>query len=162
MPADSPTLNAATPLTITVVGHPAPQGSKRHVGRGIMVEASKRLVPWRQDVKHAALEALAAAPWWDTDARAVAMHVVFAVPRPKYHYQTGKNASLLRAGAPDLVGVKPDLDKLLRSTCDALTAAGAYADDCRVAQIYAVKCYPGTYSAPARPGAHITLTAVDR
>ena len=41
-------------LTIVAYGQPAPQGSKRHVGKGVMVESSKKLRPWRQDVKAAA------------------------------------------------------------------------------------------------------------
>lgn len=28
-------------LTVTVLGTPAPQGSKRHVGNGVVVESSK-------------------------------------------------------------------------------------------------------------------------
>jgi hypothetical protein len=43
-----------TPLRITVHGRPAPQGSKRHVGRGILIESSKGLQPWRQAVTTAA------------------------------------------------------------------------------------------------------------
>ena len=43
-------------IFIPVIGMPAPQGSKRHVGNGIMIENSKRVKPWRQDVKEAALE----------------------------------------------------------------------------------------------------------
>ena len=31
-----------------VLGLPAPQGSKRHVGEGRMVESSKRVKPWRR------------------------------------------------------------------------------------------------------------------
>ena len=42
-------------IFIPVIGIPAPQGSKRHVGNGIMIENSKRVKPWRQDVKEAAL-----------------------------------------------------------------------------------------------------------
>ena len=40
-------------IFIPVIGIPAPQGSKRHVGHGIMIENSKRVKPWRQDVKEA-------------------------------------------------------------------------------------------------------------
>ena len=37
---------------ITVEGiEAAPQGSKRHVGRGIMIESSKRVKPWRDAVR---------------------------------------------------------------------------------------------------------------
>ena len=40
-----------------VEGIPASQGSKRHVGRGILIESSKRVKPWRSDVRIAAQEA---------------------------------------------------------------------------------------------------------
>ena len=42
-----------------VVGVPAPQGSKRHVGRGILVESSKKVGPWRDAVAWAGREAMA-------------------------------------------------------------------------------------------------------
>ena len=45
----------------TVNGLPAPQGSHKHVGGGRMVESSKKVKPWRQDVK-AAAEALGNTP----------------------------------------------------------------------------------------------------
>ena len=34
------------------VGIPAPQGSKRHVGRGIMIEQSASLPAWRNQLIH--------------------------------------------------------------------------------------------------------------
>ena len=47
-------------ITITVYGMPGPQGSKRFVGtrggRGVMVESSAKVKPWREAVKHAARE----------------------------------------------------------------------------------------------------------
>jgi hypothetical protein len=36
------------------IGDPAPQGSKRHVGGGRLVESSKRVAPWRDTVLSAA------------------------------------------------------------------------------------------------------------
>ena len=45
-------------LTVIVYGTPAPQGSKRHVGHGRMIEQSKRVKPWRNDVKAAAETAI--------------------------------------------------------------------------------------------------------
>lgn len=150
-------------LHITVYGLPAPQGSKRHVGRGIMVESSKHLAPWREDVKQAALRALEEHPEWERDYPYVTARMVFTLPRPRVHYRTGKFAHLLRDGAPRLHAVKPDLDKLVRSTGDALTTAGVYADDCRLAAVYALKTYPtapGNPQAMDRPGALITLTGV--
>lgn len=145
-------------LLITVCGTPAPQGSKRHVGHGVMVESSEALAPWREDVKLAALRALEYAPDWDRDLPEVGVHVVFGFPRPRSHYRTGRHASELRPDAPHLVGKKPDLDKLLRSTGDALTAAGVWADDARMAWVFAAKTFVGP--APGdldRPGARIVL-----
>lgn len=153
-------------LVFDVYGTPAPQGSKRHVGRGIMVESNaEKLRTWREDVKLAALAALEANPEWTREYRTVVAWIAFTMPRPKLHYRTGRFAHLLRDSAPHLHGTKPDLDKLLRSTGDALTAAGVYADDCRIAQVFAVKGYPvlnghGTEGLLDRPGAHIELTGL--
>jgi Holliday junction resolvase RusA-like endonuclease len=150
-------------LVVVALGLPAPQGSKRHVGGGVMIESSKKVKPWREDVKHAALAAMDANPGWDRDAGLIYMHVVFTLPRPRSHYRTGKFDNLLRDGAPDYCAKKPDLDKLLRSTCDALTTAGAYVDDSRVVSVIARKSYitrsRNLVGVMDRPGARITLTA---
>lgn len=153
-----------TRLSLVVYGLPAPQGSKRHVGNGVMVESSKRVRPWREDVKQAALTALEQNPDWDPAARFVTGHIVFTLPRPRSHFRTGRNAALLRTDAPYLVGVKPDLDKLLRSTLDALDAAGVFADDSRVAQVFTAKTYPHTMQPGAldRPGCSIDLAQEER
>ena len=63
-----------------VYGLPAPQGSKRHVGRGIMVESSKAVKPWREAVKWAALEARAGRPPMDGP---IAAQIIFTLPKPK-------------------------------------------------------------------------------
>ena len=81
-------------LVITVHGTPAPQGSKRHVGRGIMVESSAKVKPWREAVKHAALDAITPGTSQEF-AAAVLVDVTFRLQRPKGHYRTGKNAHLL-------------------------------------------------------------------
>lgn len=80
--------------------------------------------------------------------------MTFFLPRPKGHYRTGQNAHLLKDSAPALPGVKPDLDKLLRSTYDALTTAGAYTDDATVTDGSQRKRYADTTNPP---GAHITI-----
>jgi crossover junction endodeoxyribonuclease RusA len=148
-----------------VYGTPAPQGSKKHVGNGVLIESNQHeLNTWREDVKLAALRALEETPGWRRDYPAIAAHITFTLARPKSHYRTGKStAGLLRAGAPALHSTRPDLDKLLRSTGDALTAAGVYSDDARIAQLYAVKTYPVSVGNPGaldRPGARIVLTGV--
>lgn len=132
-----------------------------------MVENNKTaLTTWREDVKLAALAALEETPGWTRDYPKVAAHIVFTLARPKIHYRSGQFAHLLRDDAPHLHGSKPDLDKLLRSTLDALTAAGVYADDRRVAQLYAIKTYVSTGhpldGALDRPGARIVLQGVGR
>ncbi len=48
--------NLMNEITIRVVGIPAPQGSKTLTRWGAMIEASKKVKPWRSDVKEAALE----------------------------------------------------------------------------------------------------------
>lgn len=150
-------------LVMDVRGLPAPQGSKRHMGNGVMVESSRRVKPWREDVKQAALTALDATPSWARDRSHVALVLVFSMPRPKAHWLTGRNAHKLRDNAPHTMhGRMPDLDKLVRSTCDALSAAGVYEDDARVCSIMAVKTYAGSGFPGSldTPGAHVELTAM--
>lgn len=153
-------------LSFTVYGLPAPQGSKRHVGGGIMVESSKKVAPWREDVKLAALRALEACPDWDRVAPLVRLQVTFYLPRPRSHFRTGKFSDDLRDTAPIFAGKKPDLDKLLRSTGDALTTAGAYSDDSRVVTIWASKVYTRSgwlldLAPMDYPGAVIALSVIE-
>lgn len=149
-------------LRITVVGIPAPQGSKRGfynqgTGRVQMVESSKKVKPWRQDVKAAAIQAMEAVGW-ATTAEPVELVITFLMPRPGYHYGTGRNAGVLKQTAPTWVSKKPDVSKLVRSTEDALTEAQVYRDDAQVARLVVDQVY-----ADGRPGAEIRvipLTAV--
>lgn len=111
-------------LTIIAYGDPAPQGSKRHVGKGVMIESCKRVKPWRENVAAAALEARVAeafAPPLDGPLRA---RMVFTLRKPA-------SAPKKRRTYPDR---KPDLSKLIRSTEDALVQAGAIADDARIVE----------------------------
>ena len=85
-------------LTITVLGLPAPQGSKRHVGDGIMVESSKRVRPWRSDVKAAAERAIGTD--WTPIKGPVSLTATFFFLRPRSHYRTGRFADVLRDDAP--------------------------------------------------------------
>ena len=109
------------------------------MGKGVMVESSKKVKPWRQDTKYAALEAKPAD--WDPSGP-MSLSVVFRFQRPAAHYL--KNG--LRPTAPYYVtsARNGDLDKLLRSTCDAMTGI--------------LKRYCNTNE---QPGAIITLTALN-
>lgn len=127
-------------LRFDVIGTPAPQGSKRHVGNGVMVESSKKVKPWRQDVAAAAREAAEREGWTAPDGD-VPVFVSFRLARPRGHYGTGRNASVVRPSAPLRPAVKPDLDKLLRSTLDALTTSGVIRDDAQVCLLSATKEY---------------------
>ena len=72
-------------VEIRVYGIPRPQSSKRHVGRGIMVEASRHVGQWRNDVMSAAAAARRGAPITGP----VKLEIVFLFPRPKSHFGTG-------------------------------------------------------------------------
>jgi Holliday junction resolvase RusA-like endonuclease len=144
-------------LVVIVAGRPAPQGSKRHVGGGRLVESSAAVGPWRDAVR-AATAATILATGWEVATGPVRLSAVYTMPRPPGHYRTGRNAHLLRDTAPAHPATRPDLDKLLRSTLDALVDAGALADDARVVDVSAVKAYPaGHLDALDTPGAVLVL-----
>jgi Holliday junction resolvase RusA-like endonuclease len=151
-----PGVPVAPAVTITVRGLPAPQGSKRHVGRGIMIESSKHVKPWRQDVKYAALEAIG--DEWQLLDGPLLVAMTFAFARPKSHYRTGRNAHLLRDNAPTRPTGVPDLSKLVRSTEDALTGV-VWVDDSRVVEYARLgKFYAGTGPGiPTEPGCLIRV-----
>ena len=153
-------------LAFIAYGTPTPQGSKVAM-RGRVIHANaERLEAWRLDVKAAALFAMEETPEWAREYPAIAAHFTFTLARPKLHYRSGKFAHLLREDAPRLHTSQPDLDKLVRATCDALTAAGAYADDSQIAQLYAVKAYASTTQKPPgvldRPGVRVVLEGIRR
>lgn len=135
----------ARALSFAVRGVPAAQGSKRHVGNGVMVESSKKVKPWRSDVKAAAEEAMGAT-WAPLDGP-VEITVGFRFTRPK---------SVPITKRPRMT-TAPDLDKTIRSTLDALTAAGVWRDDSQVVKITAWKRYASTEEAQ---GATIFLQEV--
>lgn len=146
-------------LRIDVVGVPAPQGSKKgfynpRIGRVQMVESSTKVKPWRQDVA-AAVRQAAQDTGWATPAGAVAVDITYNLARPRYHYRTGARAHELRPSAPEFVDKKPDLDKLLRSTCDALTSSGVIRDDAQIAVVHTAKKYTA-----GPTGAHIAITVL--
>ena len=132
-------------LEITVYGTPGPQGSKRHVGNGRMIESSSKVKPWREAVVWAAREN------GQKIAGPVGVSIVFTLPKPA-------SAPKRRTTWP---GRKPDIDKLVRSTFDALSTAGTFEDDARVVDLRATKVYPGEgFGALDVPGCLIHLWAV--
>lgn len=143
-------------LEISVGGEPEPQGSAtayvpthprtkqpyRRPNGSIVVNVTHdntELMAWRRTVAHVAEEA------WGKRAPlenlALALHVTFCVERPKGHWGTGRNAHLLKPGAPARPIVRPDADKLLRGIGDALSDAGVYANDAQITETWAEKRY---------------------
>ena len=128
-------------IELTVQGlDPAPQGSKRHVGGGRLIESSKRVKPWRAAVAHEAR----LAGQQVTGPCAVLMGFCFT--RPKGHYKANGE---LRASAPRYCVVRRnDLDKCCRSTLDGLVDGGLLVDDCLVVELFARKRYCGIGEEP--------------
>jgi len=124
---------------------PAPQGSKRHVGNGRMVEASKKVKPWRFAVSQAALDTKE--PMTD---RPVMVQITFMFSRPKSHYNS---KGVLKQTAPFYKNTKPDLDKLCRSTLDGITNV-LLKDDSQVVNLICCKVYANEGELP---GALITI-----
>ena len=116
-----------------------------------MIESSKKVKPWREAVKWAAIERMDRSKseyggfgQEEAFAGAVTVDVDFYFIHPK----TGKRRPTH--------SVKPDIDKVLRSTFDALTDAGVFEDDSRICSVQARKHYATQYS-PVPAGAVIRV-----
>lgn len=142
-------------VIVRAIGKPAPQGSKRYVGNGQMVESSPDLWPWRNAVTMAAAQKMEGQLPLEGP---VAVVVTFQFARPKNHYGTGKNAGQLRASAPKMHSGAPDIDKLQRSTFDGLTDARVWGDDAQVASVSAEKEFA---EIGERPGALILIVEME-
>jgi Holliday junction resolvase RusA-like endonuclease len=120
-------------IELVVYGVPAPQGSKAPYGG----ESNPRTKPWRAAV---AAEAAEMMEWHASQASIyrhgfvgpVKVRATFFFPRPKSHYGTGKNATVLKDHAPVFHQSKPDGDKLARAIGDALTGI-VFRDDSQIA-----------------------------
>lgn len=112
-------------INVFVPGKASPQGSKKHVGHGILVESCKEVGPWRERVALAVAaqgEALIQKP----EPVSVILH--FILPRP---------TSTSKKNTPPATK-RPDLDKLVRAILDALTHI-LYEDDSQVNFVTATK-----------------------
>lgn len=113
-----------------VLGVPAPQGSKTRMPNGAMLEGGsatgrRKQKAWRHAVSAVARDLAGERPY----DGALQLVVEFRMPMPR-----SRPAAARRAGTwPHIV--KPDIDKLLRSTLDGLTDGGLIADDARVCAV---------------------------
>jgi Holliday junction resolvase RusA-like endonuclease len=117
-------------ISYFIPGEPAPQGSKNGFvknGRVVMVESSLKVKPWRAAVTQKTAQYMS---WETLNAldKPVEIALVFYLPKPKSVKRTWPS-------------VKPDLDKLIRSTFDGLTTGGLYTDDALVIAVSASKQY---------------------
>lgn len=129
---------AQTPVqevSFFVPGEPRPQGSKKHVGNGIMIESCKGLHNWRSDVKAFAFRSVPVD--WDM-TRPMFVELEFLFQRPKGHF-TSKGAFSKRAPIHYVVN-KNDIDKLTRAVLDSLTSV-LYNDDGQVIELHAKRRY---------------------
>lgn len=127
-------------FSFTVFGvDPAPQGSKKYVGTRrtaagnnipLIVESSPKLPAWRKAVSDAVKQAMIDSGDLSKFEGAVKLEAVFYLtrrPSVKREYPT----------------VPPDLDKVLRSLMDGITAKGegVWGDDAQVVRIEVSKKY---------------------
>ena len=140
-------------IQFTVYGLPVPQGSKKVIGKNVIEMADARLRSWRQDVAATAREAMkGASPYVEP----VDVRLMFWLPRPQAHYGTGRNAGKLKASAPIVPAVSPDLDKLTRAVLDALTGI-VFRDDKQVVGMTLSKLYAQDSFHPGLMGSVLEL-----
>jgi Holliday junction resolvase RusA-like endonuclease len=111
--------------------------------RGRLIEASKKLKPWRAQIEKACQ------PYAQHNIHLgpVRLEVDFFLPRPKTVKMTGKTGRALPI-------VPPDCDKLVRAVGDGIGQSGyIWGDDSQVVEILARKFYADN----REPGAIITI-----
>jgi Holliday junction resolvase RusA-like endonuclease len=136
-------------IELEVIGLPAPQGSATAMligNRAVLVpgtskEGRKATKVWRKAVTAAAMDHLAVYPVAPLD-EPIAVWITFRFPPvPSEPFRTRMTTT-------------PDIDKLLRSTFDALTDSGLIVNDSRIWRVSATKLY---VKGNQRPGATISL-----
>lgn len=152
-------LSEAAIVRLSVDGTPAPKGSNRAMvrgGRAVFVPGGSKvnqaaLKSWDVAVRDAALLELGARTSPVFVGVPLAVSVVFRLARPGGHWSKRHGGGLLPS-APLHPGVKPDVDKLARSTLDSLSGL-VFDDDARIVRLTVAK----EYAAPGREGADISV-----
>ncbi len=150
-------------ITLDILGTPAPKGSSRafmnrSTGRAVLAPGGSavnalKIKAWSTSVREQALLALpeqCVEPVFVNTPLVVV--IVFRMARPSGHWGKGKNAGKISSKAAAAPMSKPDIDKLVRATLDALTGL-VFDDDSRISQLSAVK----EWAMPGREGARITV-----
>lgn len=150
-------------VIISVLGAPATKGNARafvnkKTGRAVLSSfgsgpREKKLRGWDAAVREAARQHVGhreAPQFVDQQLEVV---VYFYLARPRGHWGKGKNAGKLLASAPTRPRGTPDVDKLARSTLDALHGV-VFDDDARIVRLVAEK----RYATPGQEGAEICIS----
>jgi crossover junction endodeoxyribonuclease RusA len=127
-------------IRFTVFGTPVPQGSMKAFvmgGKAHVTSDNAKMRPYRQEVAAMALRARA---WTEINDLFAGKHIPVSVA---YRFFFERPPSIPKKRVAHVV--KPDLDKLIRSTTDAMTGI-LYADDAQIVASMAIKAY----GSPAR------------
>jgi Holliday junction resolvase RusA-like endonuclease len=124
-------------VTFTVPGTPRPGGSKISFIHPVTRKAmAKEFDPkgykalWRSSVSQAAAQAMDGQSLFRGACR---FDCCFSFARPKSHFGTGRNAAVLKPGAPQYPARPADLTKLVRLAEDAMLGI-VFVDDGQVVQ----------------------------
>jgi len=129
-------------IVFFVPGIPKTAGSKRafvnpKTGKPIITDDCKKGADWKADIKSFALKT-GVVKQMDGPLLLV---LEFFMPRPKYHYGTGKNSGIIK---PSMINArpdkKPDLLKMARAVEDALTGI-VWKDDAQICDERITKRY---------------------
>lgn len=118
-------------VTLRIYGEPKPQGSLKHVGRGIMVPANKDMNKWRDHVEETLRNS------WTRDVldQAISVSAAFYLTKPK---------------RPRFIqpATAYDADKLARAVGDAMEKSGVIKNDARICQWQIEKHYANHENPP--------------
>lgn len=137
-------------LRIRVIGVPATAGSfvprKRKNGSLYLLRSgSQKHKEWRSAAETTIRQAVQLWKWEVNPEDEYSVSLSFLLPKPKSVTREQPN-------------VKPDIDKLCRSTLDALTVGEAIDDDARIIQLTASKTYA---AGSEQPGCYIAVNKLN-
>ena len=124
-------------ISFVVTGKPKALQRHRSTRRGIIYDPSKKdkQVMWQKISKFKPKTPL---------KEQIYLKLIFYMPRPKYHYRTGKYKNQLKEQYVDVAYhcVKPDLDNLIKMIADVVQGKNRMiVDDSQICMLQAEKIY---------------------
>ncbi|MGA5183028.1 RusA family crossover junction endodeoxyribonuclease [Streptomyces pseudogriseolus] len=164
----NPLTPAPRELLIVIPDHnPAPQGSKEYKGHYTdaatgkrlprLVESSKRHGPWREAAARHTIRCRAAVGNPPPMDGVIQADVIFTMAPPQ---NVPADPAKRMAMYPNTRHYG-DIDKLLRSTYDALQEGGAILEDSRIVRTVVAQLFPWHPGAQDKPGAAVRLVRLD-